>query len=230
MLRNSIMQNPRPLKWPEIAKSVPNRTGKQCRERYFNHLKPTLKNVGWSPVEDAMLCHLYQALGSRWALIAKHLRGRTDNGAKNRFHHIRRRLEKQASKGSSLAPICVDGEDVKKQVMNQMKNFATRASEDVKESLVDVVAASIESDERSPLEYDDFSFGPFHKPKHGSNSCTRCGLLVPSRQTGNTVCKRTGWCQSCVETPAYLTGDLLRIRNSLRSIPTSSHPPDRICL
>ena len=28
--------------WTMIAKHVPNRQGKQCRERWFNHLNPTI--------------------------------------------------------------------------------------------------------------------------------------------------------------------------------------------
>jgi hypothetical protein len=41
--------------WPEIAKAMPGRSGKQCPERYLNNLKPSLKFAGWSALEDATI-------------------------------------------------------------------------------------------------------------------------------------------------------------------------------
>ena len=43
------------LKWSEIAAQIPGRIGKQCRERWFNHLDPTIKKGGWTPEEDKIL-------------------------------------------------------------------------------------------------------------------------------------------------------------------------------
>lgn len=31
--------------WTEIAQRLPNRSGKQCRERWHNHLDPGIKKV-----------------------------------------------------------------------------------------------------------------------------------------------------------------------------------------
>jgi hypothetical protein len=42
-------------KWSEIAARIPGRIGKQCRERWFNHLDPNIKKGGWSPEEDRIL-------------------------------------------------------------------------------------------------------------------------------------------------------------------------------
>lgn len=69
-----------PMKWSVVAQSMPDRTGKQCRERYVNHLNPRLKTSDWSPVEDATIFHLYSTGGSHWAKMAKMIPGRTDNG------------------------------------------------------------------------------------------------------------------------------------------------------
>ena len=35
-------------KWSEIAERIPGRIGKQCRERWFNHLDPKIKRTEWS--------------------------------------------------------------------------------------------------------------------------------------------------------------------------------------
>jgi hypothetical protein len=42
-------------KWSEIAARIAGRIGKQCRERWFNHLDPNIKKGGWSPEEDRIL-------------------------------------------------------------------------------------------------------------------------------------------------------------------------------
>lgn len=43
------------VKWSEIAAQIPGRIGKQCRERWFNHLDPTIKKGNWTPEEDKIL-------------------------------------------------------------------------------------------------------------------------------------------------------------------------------
>jgi hypothetical protein len=93
-----VEEGPQPTKWSDVALRVGDRTGKQCRERYLNHLTPKLRVEEWSAQEDVTLCKLYQIMGSKWAVMAKIIKGRTDNNIKNRFHHIRRRLEKEVSK------------------------------------------------------------------------------------------------------------------------------------
>ena len=43
------------LKWSDVAELLPGRLGKQCRERWFNHLDPSVKKTPWSPREDEIL-------------------------------------------------------------------------------------------------------------------------------------------------------------------------------
>lgn len=52
-------------KWSEIAERVEGRVGKQCRERWFNHLDPTLKKTCWTPAEDEVLVAGQARYGNR---------------------------------------------------------------------------------------------------------------------------------------------------------------------
>jgi hypothetical protein len=61
------------------------RQGKQCRERWFNHLNPTLRKGNWRASEDIFILQKQIELGNRWSEIAKEMEGRTENSVKNRW-------------------------------------------------------------------------------------------------------------------------------------------------
>ena len=81
-----------PGQWSQCAEFITGRSGKQCRERWFNTLNPDVKKGNWTAEEDFIIFDCYRQFGSHWTKIAEKLGGRTENSIKNRFYSTLRRI------------------------------------------------------------------------------------------------------------------------------------------
>ncbi|GAA5840509.1 hypothetical protein JCM9279_007351 [Rhodotorula babjevae] len=100
-------------KWVIISSQMGSRTGKQCRERWHNHLNPNIKKSDWSPEEDALIRDLHAKIGPKWAEMAKHLPGRPDNSIKNYWNARQAREKRDRSKSMTQLPMAHGGDKVK---------------------------------------------------------------------------------------------------------------------
>ncbi|KAL2548399.1 Myb-related protein 3R-1 [Forsythia ovata] len=83
-----------PKKWSTIAQHLPGRIGKQCRERWHNHLNPGINKEAWTQEEELALIRAHQIYGNKWAELTKFLPGRTDNSIKNHWNSsVKKKLD-----------------------------------------------------------------------------------------------------------------------------------------
>lgn len=71
--------------WKLISRLMKDRSPRQCKERYINHLSPELNTGPWTPEEDKLLYECYKHYGSRWSLISKEFKNRSGSNIKNRW-------------------------------------------------------------------------------------------------------------------------------------------------
>lgn len=234
-LLDLVLQMKHPLKWSVIATDLssqhlnpnaPERTGKQCRERYVNHLNPRLKTTDFTPIEDATIWRMTATLGSKWAIMSKIIPGRTDNNLKNRFHNLKRQLVREEDARSRASLPKNIHHIVHMDKIRKIPSSLTTKIEDMwnAEGHMAIIVANTVSEGDGPDEavgeegrHRDF-FGPFIPVEESPVQCLRCGLFAPSLQCGSEICSKTKWCKSCTKAPMHVGGNVLRECLSLRKV------------
>lgn len=148
----NLVEKRGPRQWAVVAKElnkavhkgVPVRQGKQCRERYYNHLDPNLRKGNWLVSEDLTILEKHIELGNKWSSIAKSLKGRTENQVKNRFKSLVRKAEKSCPKG--INPVMF--------LINQIRQPTTRNE-------VQPISPLILSPSPAFSRYNHYSFADF---------------------------------------------------------------------
>ena len=89
-----LYQVDRHPQWDKYASFLPNRTERQCRERFRNYLDPNIQNREWSNEEDKLLEEKVLEYGLKWVKITAFFPGRSANNVKNRWYrHVIKNIE-----------------------------------------------------------------------------------------------------------------------------------------
>ncbi|XP_042032114.1 MYB-like transcription factor EOBII [Salvia splendens] len=89
--------------WNSLARSAGlKRTGKSCRLRWLNYLRPDVRRGNITAEEHLLIIEMHAKWGNRWSKIAKHLSGRTDNEIKN---YWRTRIHKHIKQSENFATL-----------------------------------------------------------------------------------------------------------------------------
>ena len=74
--------------WTAIAKQMPGRNARQCRERQKQYLDPSINKDDFTEEEDKLLLEKIQQLGTEWKEIKNFFLNRTETQLKNRFNFL----------------------------------------------------------------------------------------------------------------------------------------------
>ena len=92
-------------KWGDVAKCVPTRSSKQCRDRWFNHLAPELRHEPFERWEDEIILNRQKQIGNKWSTIAKELNGRSSSAVKNRWYSALKQIADTDLRQKSFIPL-----------------------------------------------------------------------------------------------------------------------------
>lgn len=86
--KKKALAESRPLLWRELAKSVPGRTNKDCRKRWWNTMAQGTAKGTWSEEEDKRLTGAVQRYGTKWRKVSGYVGSRTPDQCSSHWSQV----------------------------------------------------------------------------------------------------------------------------------------------
>ena len=77
--------------WDLISKKLPNRTVRQCRDRYRLYLSSNVNDFPWTSEEDQLLLNLVQKYGKVWPKISSYFKPKSASDVRHRYEILSQR-------------------------------------------------------------------------------------------------------------------------------------------
>ena len=100
-----LPKEPGESKWSHAEKVVQSRTGKQCRERYIEHLDPSKNRSPLTDQEINLLYSLVKTHPGKWTEMVKYFQGRTQGQLKNFVNSSLNKNRRNKEKNQSIPVI-----------------------------------------------------------------------------------------------------------------------------
>ncbi|WCJ21045.1 MYB-like transcription factor EOBI [Euphorbia peplus] len=156
--------------WNSLAKAAGlKRTGKSCRLRWLNYLRPDVRRGNITPEEQLVIMDLHAKWGNRWSKIAKQLPGRTDNEIKN---YWRTRIQKHIKQAEAFSSGSGSGGQCSSEMNNE--NGISSSSSSQVSAMMDTYSppnySLINPNNIPQAPFDNANYQPPNLPPHPDHS------------------------------------------------------------
>ncbi|KAM0059102.1 putative transcription factor MYB-HB-like family [Helianthus debilis subsp. tardiflorus] len=124
-----------------------SRSGKSCRLRWVNYLRPDIKHGNFTKEEEDLILKLHKKLGNKWSEMAAYLPGRSDNEIKNRWHtHLKKRAKKDREVTESEPVRTVQPDQASTKFEKPVPNSDLEFQQDIESLLAESTLSSTSTD------------------------------------------------------------------------------------